>query len=516
MLDIISYYLYGMLFYLSGTKPGFRTRITQRGLNYARDVGLYIISKEIKQLKIPDVESQIGAARAKLYDIKLVKQPVPTASVVPLPGLGIRLVVSDINAVIAAKYAADIKMRFFEIQRKGSVLAVTKNMKLIMDTLIGRDKAGRPTLYEFSCKGNGEIRLTFKGGWSNILNLGSSVFKSKIRNVILAQICANSIKEMKRQIALHPIPVRETVAEDYELDFSMVRFPKFEPTYVELYSKGEISVKGRRSWMPLLPPVIPPFQQHENKMAYVYVTDYLLNTGFMAAYNNRQLSGYVNETLLPDEVKDFMKTTCPMSLCLGTILPNIGKTYPGAVPHIHVYATQSPKVLVRGPNIGLSGWGAVNITVTDADGKRQPVMSATLEGTANFTVHVSNSRVFFNIVKLTPKVTLVKSAVDDNGLGAILEPIMNIASQGYLIPWLTDLGFEGIPLPKVKDLRFVDTEVLPDATEHVVIVGTDISLEPYDPDAEDEIEKTKEMFESLPKLSMSTFSIKDDVQGSGA
>lgn len=27
--------------------------------------------------------------------------------------------------------------RFFEIQRKGSVLAVTKNMKLIMDTLIG-------------------------------------------------------------------------------------------------------------------------------------------------------------------------------------------------------------------------------------------------------------------------------------------------------------------------------------------------------------------------------------------
>ena len=31
--------------------------------------------------------------------------------------------------------------------------------------------------------------------------------------------------------------VRQTVAKDYELDFSMVRFPKFEPTYFELYSK---------------------------------------------------------------------------------------------------------------------------------------------------------------------------------------------------------------------------------------------------------------------------------------
>ena len=29
----------------------------------------------------------------------------------------------------------------------------------------------------------------------------------------------------------------ETVAGEFELDFSMVRFPKFAPDYVELYSK---------------------------------------------------------------------------------------------------------------------------------------------------------------------------------------------------------------------------------------------------------------------------------------
>ena len=33
---------------------------------------------------------------------------------------------------------------------------------------------------------------------------------------------------------------------------------------------------------------------------------------------------------------------------------------------------------VRGANIGLAGWGVVNITVTDTDGNQQPVMSATL------------------------------------------------------------------------------------------------------------------------------------------
>ena len=33
------------------------------------------------------------------------------------------------------------------------------------------------------------------------------------------------------------VVVRQTVANDYELDYSMVRYPKFEPTYFELYSK---------------------------------------------------------------------------------------------------------------------------------------------------------------------------------------------------------------------------------------------------------------------------------------
>ena len=31
--------------------------------------------------------------------------------------------------------------------------------------------------------------------------------------------------------------------------------------------------------------------------------------------------------------------------------------------------------------------------------------------------------------------------------------------------WFSDLGFEGIPLPKVKDLRFTNTSILPYATE---------------------------------------------------
>ena len=62
--------------------------------------------------------------------------------------------------------------------------------------------------------------------------------------------------------------------------------------------QGEINIKDRHIWMPFSPPEIPLFHQHNKKMAYVYVTDYLLNSGFMAAFKNQQLSGYVNESLV--------------------------------------------------------------------------------------------------------------------------------------------------------------------------------------------------------------------------
>ena len=62
--------------------------------------------------------------------------------------------------------------------------------------------------------------------------------------------------------------------------------------------QGDIKLKDGYIRMPFSPPEIPQFQQHNNKMAYVYVTDYLHNSGFVATFANRQLSAYVNNSLV--------------------------------------------------------------------------------------------------------------------------------------------------------------------------------------------------------------------------
>jgi len=50
---------------------------------------------------------------------------------------------------------------------------------------------------------------------------------------------------------------------------------------------------------PFRPPVIPAFRQHVDKMVYMYVTEFLVNSGWYAALNADKLHITVHENTVP-------------------------------------------------------------------------------------------------------------------------------------------------------------------------------------------------------------------------
>ena len=60
--------------------------------------------------------------------------------------------------------------------------------------------------------------------------------------------------------------------------------------------QGIINIKGGHTQMPSSPPEIPSFQHANKKMAYVYVTDYMFNSGLMAAFVNKKLTRFFNNS----------------------------------------------------------------------------------------------------------------------------------------------------------------------------------------------------------------------------
>ena len=89
-----------------------------------------------------------------------------------------------------------------------------------------------------------------------------------------------------------------TVADLFDINFAMTKYPDFNEKFFESSHTGVTYYLGNRVEPPFDPPFIPAFRNDTQKMFYAYLSDYVLNAGFYAAYLGDMLSYYVTDELL--------------------------------------------------------------------------------------------------------------------------------------------------------------------------------------------------------------------------
>lgn len=106
-----------------------------------------------------------------------------------------------------------------------------------------------------------------------------------------------SLKSLQYYLSLAPA-VNETADVDFDLNFGMVRFPQFTKEFVEVYSRATVYYLHDRVEPPFQPEAMPEHANLTDKMIYIYVSDYILNSALYAGY----LSGYMAYNVTPDIV----------------------------------------------------------------------------------------------------------------------------------------------------------------------------------------------------------------------
>ena len=105
-----------------------------------------------------------------------------------------------------------------------------------------------------------------------------------------------AINALKKLIAF--TAVNETQGLEFDFNYGMTQFPEFNEDFVELYHRGTTYYMEDRHEPPFQPEVIPEYLNHTEKMIYIYVSDYVLNSAFYAGY----LSGHMAFNVTPDLV----------------------------------------------------------------------------------------------------------------------------------------------------------------------------------------------------------------------
>ena len=98
--------------------------------------------------------------------------------------------------------------------------------------------------------------------------------------------------------SLNCIAVNETQEVEFDFNFGLVRFPVFHEEYVEANARFTTYFIDDPREPPFHPQPMPPHTNVTDKMIYLYISDYVINSAAYAAY----LSGKLVYTVTPDLV----------------------------------------------------------------------------------------------------------------------------------------------------------------------------------------------------------------------
>ncbi|KAK3103467.1 hypothetical protein FSP39_019464 [Pinctada imbricata] len=334
------------------------------------------------------------------------------------------------------------------------------------------DAQGRPKLSAKSCSCDmGHVSISFHGGASSIYNLFSGYVADSLKGQLQNQLCqlvTQAINDDANK-ALATLPVTVDIDSVFLLDYRLVSNATFTPNYIETYHKGEIYWAKSKTEAPFTPAPFPQFNE-TSKMLYLWVSDYTFNSIAYQAQNNQFLQYNLTQNDLPDSVKPLLNTTCS-DICIGKIIPEIGRKYPNTVVRLDLMSTIEPKVTVTKAGITLTCGGQVIPYAVLSDNSSAYLMTLNANMTAGVNVSLSHEKIFANIGQTDIKLHVAKSDVGhikDAALQFIVDSILKV----FVVPMLNSIGSKGFPLPVTDDIHFVNSSLR--FVTDAVLVSTDV------------------------------------------
>ncbi|XP_064603604.1 LOW QUALITY PROTEIN: bactericidal permeability-increasing protein-like [Liolophura sinensis] len=456
--------------------PGFHSRVTSKGLNYAAQVAVDVLSTTITKQKIPDVDGSGHNLKYSLSNIKITGFDKPQSSVVPRSGSGLTWSAKGLGLSMRTDFSYKYKT-FISISGHGSVDVSIRDTTFSLSVGMGEDSGGRPSIKSTGCKCDiGHLSIKFHGGASWLYNLLTGLFKGDITRQVQKIICssAQGAVDKNAESSLSKLPVTVTIDHKFMLDYRLLTAPVFSSVAMDIMHKGEVYWSDAVQEAPFPAPPIPPIT-NVSRMIYFLGSEYLVNTMAYVANKHGILKTNVTDKDLPADKRGFLNTTCQgFTLCLGKLVPKVAELYPNSKGELNVVSTRAPQMSISPQAIAVSFGGNISFFARTASTDRFFLFSIVADLNATLTACVKDEMVFGKIKKMQLGVKMW-----DSRIGPVdakrLQLLLNGAISFYVKPQLNKLA-KGFPLPVTSRIKFVNAQL--SLAQNALILGTDLTYSP--------------------------------------
>ncbi|XP_043946262.1 bactericidal permeability-increasing protein-like isoform X2 [Protopterus annectens] len=418
-----------------GANPGLVGRITQKGIDYAHQLGIEVLKSQIPKIQIPDMSGRydiggIGDVKYEVSRMHILEFQLPQSAVTFFPGTGIKLSIS--NAYI--KINGDWRVKVLFISDSGSFDISVSGLSISAVIWVKKDDTGRPAVGSAGCSSSiGDLSIKFHGGTSWLYNLFTGALEGPIRNSLNEKLCPevnNAINGLEPH--LQTIPITAQIDKIAEIEYSLVNPPEITDKYTDLDFKGEFYNIGQHTEPPFSPlPIV--LSDQTDSMLYVGISEFFANSAGFVYTRAGALQINITDDMIPEESPFRLNTHS-----FGVLVPEIEKLYPNMSMVMHLSASKQP-VLTSQPD---------NLTVV-------------VTGEIKMLVILPNA-------SLAPLFIL--------GLVSKLQTLVNLALKLVVLPQINEKLAKGFPLPTIDKIKFVSPSIK--INQGFILIATDIQYTP--------------------------------------
>ncbi|XP_029468729.1 bactericidal permeability-increasing protein [Rhinatrema bivittatum] len=442
----------------TATNPGLVVRVTDKGLDYACQVGMAVLQKELSTIKLPDFSGtfhikHFGKGTYSFHDLVIRNFQLPSSQLVPVPSVGLKLSISNGFIQLDGQWSA--KKAF--IKDHGSFDMKVEGLSVAVDLALGRDSSGRPTISVSNCNSHiSNVRVHISGKLSWLLDLFHKKIDAEFRKVLEGKICpiVSESVNTKLQPILQTLPVTVKIDHVAGLDYSLAGTPTATADSVDVNLKGEFFDLAHRATIPFPPPVIG-FPADHNLMVYFGVSEYVFNTASFVYQAAGALIFNVTDDMIPKDFQVRLNTSS-----FGTFIPQVEKMYPNMLMKMMMSTPSAPFLNITPGNLTVTPALDIQAFAVLPNSSLAPLFLLDVTTEVSAKIAVNSTRITGSLTLSRLQLTLKHSDV-----GPFSVSLLNIAVNYYvshiLLPQINDILGKGFPLPVLDHIELTNLILKP-------------------------------------------------------
>eukprot|EP00079_Xenopus_tropicalis_P039447 XP_017953218.1 PREDICTED: bactericidal permeability-increasing protein isoform X1 [Xenopus tropicalis] len=436
--------------------PGFVVRLTQKGLDYARQEGMAVLQQELSKIHLPDFSGSTKIAHIKAkysFNSMVIRSfQIPSSQISLVPNVGLKLSISGAFIQVDGKWNAH-----YLVSDKGNFDLKVEGLSISVGLQLGSDASGRPTISSSDCSCHiSDVKIHVSGKFRWLVDVFHKSIDNALRKAIEGQLCPVVTQSItnKLQPLLQTLPVTAQIDHVAAIDYSLTGPPTVTAQSLDVQLKGEFFYIAHRTTPPFSPPPVP-LPAEQNLMVYFGVSDYLFNTAGYAYYSAGKFESYITDDMIPKNFSVHLNTSS-----FGILIPQLSKMYPNMPMILKIYTPSAPFLTIEPGNLTTSPIVAIQAYVQFPNASLAPLFLLNLTTTVLVKVSVNSGRIVGSLELSRIKMELVHSDVGPFPVG-ILNTVVNYYISSIILPEVNEILQKGYPLPLLDHIQLTDVIIKP-------------------------------------------------------